>query len=285
MTTQHQIIAICIIVFIAVPVGTFTTIKCIKKLTRVPENTLYRRNDIELVDYIEPSQPLNAYYPNQIDLVNNQFPVLERISYPPTYYTGSNPHFYQSGTLPYYQSVDGININSGLENENIFNSFFTFFIFIILFLVRIFWKMNSLYTMAIMIPFSSFDIDFRDSFKWKFNSPRDKSNISYLKLQSLTGDIIELLNSLKDDENYSLSFSFISSYKGWQDNKEIVHPLWIDDAIIINKESDPILITQFIMKRLNDKGLFITDWLFKDSSINSMDPVILTVTVRIKVKI
>jgi hypothetical protein len=165
MTTQHQIIAICIIVFIGIPVGTFTTIKCIKKLTRVPENTLYRRNDIELVDYIEPSQPLNAYYPNQIDLVNNQFPVLERISYPPTYYTGSNPPFYQSGTLPYYQSVEGININSCLENENIFNSFFTFFIFIILFLVIIFLKMNSLYTMAIMIPFSSFDIDFRDSFE------------------------------------------------------------------------------------------------------------------------
>jgi hypothetical protein len=36
MTTQHQIIAICVIVFIAVPVGCFTTIKCINKLTRVP---------------------------------------------------------------------------------------------------------------------------------------------------------------------------------------------------------------------------------------------------------
>jgi len=39
------------------------------------------------------------------------------------------------------------------------------------------------------------------------------------------------------------------------------------------------------MKRLNEKGLFITNWLFNDSSINSMDPVILTVTVAIKVKI
>jgi hypothetical protein len=129
MTTQHQIIAICIIFFIAVPVGTLTTIKCIKKLTRVPENTLYRRNDIELVDYIEPSQPLNAYHPNQFDLVNNQFPVLEIISYPPTYYTGSNPHFYQSGTLPSYQTVDRWYINSCLENENIINSDFIIFIF------------------------------------------------------------------------------------------------------------------------------------------------------------
>jgi hypothetical protein len=136
-----------------------------------------------------------------------------------------------------------------------------------------------------LITFSFFEIDFRDSFEWKFDSYGDKPKISYLKIQTLGFDIIELLNSLKDDENYSMSFSFISSYKKWQDNKEKIHPLWIDDAIIINKESDPIIITQFIMKRLDDKGLFITDWLFKDNSINSMDPVILTVTVRIKVKI
>ena len=92
------------------------------------------------------------------------------------------------------------------------------------------------------------------------------------------------MNSLNDDENYSMSLSFISSYNEWQENKVKIDPLFIDDAIIINKESDPILITQFIMKRLDDKGLFITDWLLKDSSINSMDPVILTVIVAIKVK-
>jgi hypothetical protein len=78
-------------------------------------NALNRTADIELVDYIEPSQPLNTYYPNQIDLVNNQFSVLERISYAPTYYTGSNPPFYQSGTLPRYQSVE--TINCMLEND------------------------------------------------------------------------------------------------------------------------------------------------------------------------
>jgi|SRR5712664_3196836 len=129
MTTQHQIIAFCVIAFLGVPLGTFTAIKCIKKLSRPPVDVLRRQTgDIELVDYIEPSQPLNAYHPNQFDLVNNQFSVLERISYPPTYYSGSNPPFYRSGTLPYYQSVDGININSCLENENIFNSYFIFLI-------------------------------------------------------------------------------------------------------------------------------------------------------------
>lgn len=81
MTTQHQIIAICIIVFIAVPLGTFTTIKCIKKLTRVPVNTLVRSGDIEMVDYIEPSQPTHAYYP--LDLSNSQF-----INHAPYYENG-----------------------------------------------------------------------------------------------------------------------------------------------------------------------------------------------------
>lgn len=283
MTTQDQIIIISILAFIAVPLGTFITIKTINKLSRPPVNTLVRSRDIELVDYIEPSQPLNSYYPNQVDLLNNQFPVLERISYPPTYYTGAIPPYYRSGTLPYYQSVDGININYALENENIFNSYFIFLI--IMFLVIIFLKIKSLYSMLLMIPFSTFDIDFRYSFEWKFNSYRVKPVISYLKLQCLTKDINLLLLSLLDDTNYSMSLSFISSYKVWEENKNKVHPLFIDDAIIINKESDPILITQFIMENLDKKGYFISDWLFKDESLNSIDPVILAVTVGIKVKI
>jgi hypothetical protein len=143
----------------------------------------------------------------------------------------------------------------------------------------------SLYTMSILIPFSFFEIDFRDSFEWKYYSHRDKLKISYFKLQSLTNEINLLLLSLVDDVNYSLSLSFISSYKEWQKEKGKIKPLFIDDAIIINKQSDSLLITQFIMENLYKKGYFTTDWLFKDYSINLMDPVILVVTVAIKVKI
>ena len=82
-----------------------------------------------------------------------------------------------------------------------------------------------------------------------------------------------------------MSLSFISSYNVWKDNKEKIDPLFIHDAIIVNKESDPVLITQFIMQSLNEKGLFITNRLFKDDIINKIDPVILTVTVAIKVVI
>jgi hypothetical protein len=139
--------------------------------------------------------------------------------------------------------------------------------------------------MFTLIPFSFFEIDFRESFEWELKSYRDNHKISYHKIQCLTEEITNLLNSLDNNENYSMSLSYISSYEIWKDNKNKIKPLFIDDAIIINKESDPILITQFIMKTLDNKGFFIIDWLFKDYLVNSMDPVILTVTVPITVKI
>lgn len=45
MTTQDQIIIICILAFIAVPLGTFITIKTINKLSRPPVNALNRTAD------------------------------------------------------------------------------------------------------------------------------------------------------------------------------------------------------------------------------------------------
>lgn len=284
MTTQDQIIIICGLAFIAVPLGTFITIKTIKKLTRPPVNALNRETgDIELINYIEPSHPLDAYYP--IDLVNNQIPVLERISYAPTYYSGPNPPFYQSGTLPYYRSYE--TINCVLENENIINQDIIIWLitFLAIRLIFLWFTSKNSFIFSSLIPFSSFEIDFRDSFEWKIESSRVKPMISYLKLQSLTYDIELLLLSLTNDVNYSMSFSFISSYNEWKENKDKIHPTFIDNPIIVNNESDPVLITQFIMKNLNEKGLFITNWLFKDDIIIKIDPVILTVTVPIKVEI
>jgi len=169
----------------------------------------------------------------------------------------------------------------------IFMGLFLIFLFIIYFIfttIYHFWD-NSSNSLSCLTPFCLFEINFRDSFEWKFNSYRDKPKISYMKLQTLTEDIIKLLDSLNDDKNYSMSLSFISSYNNWKENKEKVYPLFINDAIIVNKESDPVLITEFIIRSLNDKGLLKTNWLFKDHLINSMDPQILTVTVAIKIEI
>nr|YP_010384619.1 hypothetical protein NDC34_mgp01 [Russula rosea]UHA57018.1 hypothetical protein [Russula rosea] len=202
-------------------------------------------------------------------------------------------------------------IQSALENN--INLKFIFLILIVIVILAIIWKlrikylknknkifilgilifiMNSLVLynslkleMALLIPFSLFEIDFRDSFEWKHKRYGIKHKISYLKIQTLTCDIDNLLYSLEDEVNYSLSLSFISSYEKWKDNKKENPPLLISDAIIVNKESDPLLISQFIMEQLDDKGIFISNWLVKDYSINSMDPRILTATVAIEVKI
>jgi hypothetical protein len=169
--------------------------------------------------------------------------------------------------------------------ENDFLSYhFKFLILGVILFSWITYKKSTNVNLFSLIPFSSFDIDFRDSFEWKFNSYRVKPKISYLTIKTLTRDINDLLDSLEDEANFSMSLSYISSYKEWKDNKEKVHPIPVNDAIIINKESDPILITEFIMQNLNKKGLLKTNWLFKDHLINSMDPIILTVTVSIKIK-
>jgi hypothetical protein len=79
MTTQHQIIAICVIAVIAVPLGTFTAIKTINKLMRPPVNVLVRSGDIELMDYIQESNIRDIdlssipQYPQA--MVNNPLPV------------------------------------------------------------------------------------------------------------------------------------------------------------------------------------------------------------------
>jgi hypothetical protein len=134
--TNSNIIIITVTLSVVSTLGVFAAIRVINQYTRPPVNSLVRSGDIELVDYIEPSQPVHVYHPFSIN--NFQFQNYDRIlSYPPSYETGVIPS-YRSGTIPVYQSMEGININSCLENENIFNSFFTFLILIIMFLVIIF---------------------------------------------------------------------------------------------------------------------------------------------------
>jgi hypothetical protein len=273
---------------VAVPVGTFTIIKCIKKLTHHPVNTLHRRADIELVDFINPTQPPNSF---QIDLENYNLPYINWNSvYPPSYWSGNLPS-YRSEILPLYEN--GYNIHCCLENEymNIYFIIFSIFLTLYLFLKNVNFsplinkKSDDFNTRMNLIPFSVFNIDFRDSFEWELKHGTTKPIISYLMIQNLTNEIQSLLNSLNLDVNYSMSLYFISSYSTWKNDKENQVPLFVDNAIIINKESDSILITQFIMNVLDEKGYFISKWLFKDSTINSIDPIILSAIVPINVKI
>ncbi len=282
--TQQETIWIIVTACFASTFGVYVGVKLIKRYTRPPINSLIRGGDIEL-NYIEPSQPVHAYHP--LDLNNFQFPTDGRItSYVPSYETGLIPS-YRSGTLPSYHTSDRFYINSPLELNSWNFSLLLILIFlsiIIGFIIFKYFKTN-LYSTSILIPFSYFEIDFRDSFEWEFNSHGIKPKITYLKIQTLTTDIEYLLASLSDEVNYSMSLSFISSYKEWKEDKGKIKPFIVENPIIINKESDPLLITQFIMENLNKKGYFITNWLLEDALINKIDPIILTATVSIKVDI
>jgi len=274
MTTQTQVIIFCIIGVVSIPLGTFVAIKTIKKIWGPPLHILRRNTaDIELVDYIQPSRPGITYYPREL-LDSQLYPTYERYSSAPTYYSGVN----HSSILPSYHSVDNNIINCCLENENIINQ--DIILWLITFLIITLIIKNS-FILYSLIPFSVFDIDFRDAFNWKIKLSRLHPQISYLNIQNLTIDLIDLLNSLPENENFSMGVSYISSYKEWKDKK--INAIYLEDPIIVNKESDPFLITQFIMETLNKKRLI--DRFLDDDFINLADPVILMVIVPIKIEI
>jgi hypothetical protein len=57
--------------------------------------------------------------------------------------------------------------------------------------------------------------------------------------------------------------------------------MYISDPILINRDSNPLLLTKFIMNRLN----LMTDLYYLDDSIiNSSDPVIIVKYTEIKLK-
>lgn len=279
MTTQTQVIIFCVIGVVSIPLGTFVAIKTINKIWAPPLDILRRNTgDIELVDYIQPSRPGITYYPRE--LLDSQFyPSYERYSSAPTYYSGVN----YSSTLPSYHTVDNNIINCCLENENIINQDIIFWLitFLIINLIISTINLKNSFIFYSLIPFSSFNIDFRDAFDWKLKHSRLHPQISYLNIQNLTIDLIDLLNSLPENENFSMGLSYISSYKEWKDKN--INAIYLEHPIIVNKESDPFLITQFIMETLNKER--IIDRFLDDDFINFADPVILTVIAPIEIEI
>ena len=128
MSHTDLILIISIITFSST-VGVYVVIKKINQYTTPPQNVLTRRGDIELVDFNEPTQPLQAYFQNFQNADSNTI-----ISYPPSNINLDAIISYRNGpeNIPYYQP--GLrNINSDqaeirdwiycyLENEYIFYS-------------------------------------------------------------------------------------------------------------------------------------------------------------------
>lgn len=128
---------------------------------------------------------------------------------------------------------------------------------------------QSIYFLSLLMPVSQDKIDFVHDFEVKsMNFYKNKSSVFYLK--NLTLDITNFINNLNEDDNYWVSLSFYPDISGY--NMEDGLKLYISDPILINKDSSPFLLTQFILHRLN---VMIDFYYLDDSIINSEDPVII----------
>lgn len=118
---SSNIIIITATVTISSTLGVYVVIRKIIQYTRPPVNTLVRSGDIELVDYIEPTQPQQAY--THLDLLEPQF--------------DTNLDYWR---VPSYHTIDRWNINCCLENsinlDYIWIIFLCFLILMLFFIIR-----------------------------------------------------------------------------------------------------------------------------------------------------
>jgi len=136
------IIFLVVTLSICSTLGVYSAIRVIKKHSRPVVNTLNRSGDIELLDYIEPTQPQQIYnYPdllqpqiyNYPDLLQPQFQTYERL-----------PSYHTVDVLPSYYLADRWYIYSCLENNinldyiSIFSLCFLILILILKFRMRIY---------------------------------------------------------------------------------------------------------------------------------------------------
>jgi hypothetical protein len=121
----------------------------------------------------------------------------------------------------------------------------------------------------LLIPFSKDKVDYVHDFKIKsINYYNDRKTI--LIINNLTKDITSFLNNLSESDNYWVSFSFYPELAGYSLDEAM--RLTICDPILINKDSSSLVLTNFIMNRLQ---IMIDFYYLDDSVINSTECLIL----------
>lgn len=142
---------------------------------------------------------------------------------------------------------------------------------IIVILIVIYNNSNEIiYSSHLLPPYSWLKIDYVNDFLVKsLNYYHKKFNIFYLK--NLTKDITIFLDNLNENDNYWLSLSFYPNIEAYKNDEGI--KMYICDPILINRDSSPILLSKFIMNRLN---LMIDLYYLDDSIFDSNDSVIIT---------
>ena len=121
--SHTDIILIITILGLSSTAGVYVLVRKINQYTPTPQNALTRRGDIELNDFIEPTQPLPVYYPRcslnsePINLIQSN-PVV-RIESKPLDSIVESLDYDSLNLEPIYYNNDELFIHSILENENI----------------------------------------------------------------------------------------------------------------------------------------------------------------------
>jgi len=134
------------------------------------------------------------------------------------------------------------------------------------------------YLISLLPPFCLDKIHYVHDFQIKsINFFEQKGSILYLN--TLTRDLTIFLDNLSENDNYWISLTFYPDISGYANEEGI--KLVISDPILINKESNSLLLTKFIMNRLN---LMIDSYYLDDSIINNKNSVVIIKYTEIELK-
>ena len=126
---------------------------------------------------------------------------------------------------------------------------------------------ESSYLLSLLTPFSVDKIHFVHDFDIKHLNIYGERK-SMLLLKDLTKDLTDFLDNLNKADNYWASLSFYPDIVVYNEGTQ----MHLCDPILINRDSSPLLLTNFIMSRLN---LMIDSYYLDDSIINTKDAIII----------
>jgi len=224
-------------------VGVFAAIRYIKLHTRPPVNTLVRSGDLELIDYIEPTQPHHNYP----DLLVPQFPR-------------------ESSTPPSYHTIDRLNINSSLEdNINLDYILFLILFFILGYLFFFIIKIllfkcyknidNIIFTKGISSNEITFTTDYQELLSVRLgNDPgyfvtHEKTYYLILPPYWIIYDIKNWIDSLRQ-QDYAVIIELIFKDKEglFPNNPRVI----LTREFMVNNYSNPIIISSLISSQIDN---------------------------------
>jgi hypothetical protein len=232
---NSDIIIITVTLTLVSTLGVFAAIRVVNQYTRAPENTLVRSGDIELGDYIEPTQPTQVYqYPDLIQ------PMYNRDSFLP----------------PSYHTIDRWYINSWLESEINLDYIFILIAFIsgIIFILLLDYfknKSSPIFTNGISKEIVTNKFKYQHILTSRIKE--GDSGYSILTGQIFnkvlkhgwTEDDIKLWIEELEDQDYSVTIEIIS-------DSPVISNRWklYSEEFMVNYNSNPHIITQLIIQQL-----------------------------------